>query len=173
MERVGGGLVMDDLSRFCCQSPGCWSHGKRNAGNLYVRARYGKHQTRLLCCKTCGARFSERKGTPLFGSKLSAEKSLSVLEHLVEDCGIRQTARLVRVNRKTVERLARKAGPHAKALHDERVSFSRSDVRGAVRRERVVRPQKAGELSGGFDRLTAGGRSDRGAAGRMLGSCCV
>ena len=62
---------MDDLSRFCCQNPDCPLHGRRDAGNLSVRDRYGKHrQIRLLYCKACDARFSERKGTPLFHSCL-------------------------------------------------------------------------------------------------------
>ena len=139
-------VVMDDLSRFCCLNPRCQLHGKRNAGNLYVRDRYGRDRRRLLCCKTCGARFSERKGTALFGSKLVEQKSLSVLEHLSEGCGLRQTARLTKVNRKAVGRLAQKAGGHARALHDELVAFSPQDPRGAVRREVGVRRQKAGAL---------------------------
>ena len=141
---------MEDLSRFCCLNPACSLYGKRDAQNLYVRDRYGKGKSKcLLCCKTCGARFSQTRGTPLFGSKLPADKSLAVLEHLDEGCGIRQTARLVKVNRKSVERLAAKAGGHAKALHDELVAFSPSHPRGAVRREVVVRRQEAGALRRG------------------------
>ena len=137
---------MDDLSRFCCLNPVCSLHGKRDAGNLYVRDRYGKRSTRLLCCKTCGQRFSERKGTVLFNSKLSPQTALSVLEHLNEACGVRQTARLTKVNRKTVGRLAANAGNHAKAMHDELVAFSPADPRGSIRREVGVRPKKAGAL---------------------------
>jgi transposase-like protein len=138
---------MDDLSRFYCQNPECPEHGKRGLGNLYVRDHYGEDQSRrLLCCRICDERFSENKGTPLFGSKLSPEKCLSILEHLSEGCGVRQTARLVKVDRKTVGRLSRKAGGHAKALHDELVAFSPCDGGGAVGREVVVRRKKAGEL---------------------------
>jgi hypothetical protein len=90
---------MDDLSRFCCLSPRCRLRGERDAGNLYVRDRYGSGHWRLLCCRACGSRFSERKGTALFGSKLPEDKSRSVLEHLHEGCGMRQTARLTRVSR--------------------------------------------------------------------------
>ena len=53
------------LSRFCCQNEDCPDYGKRGAGNLTVCGRYGKDkQRRLLYCRTCKARFSERKGTP-------------------------------------------------------------------------------------------------------------
>jgi transposase-like protein len=116
---------MDDLSRFCCQNRDCADHGKRGAGNLTVCARYGKDkQRRLLYCRSCKARFSERKGTPLFGSQLTEEQAVSIFEHLADRNGVRATARLVKVNRNTVVRYARLAGGHALQLHDELVAFS-------------------------------------------------
>jgi hypothetical protein len=63
----------DDLSRFCCQNDDCADYGQRGQGNLTVCMRYGPQQRRLLYCKTCKARFSERKGTPLFDSRLPEE----------------------------------------------------------------------------------------------------
>jgi transposase-like protein len=106
---------MDDLSRFCCLNPACPDHGKRGCGNLTVRARYGKHKRRLLYCKRCKARFSKRKGTPLFDCRLGDDKAAAVLAHLNDGCGVRQTERLTKVNRNTVMRLARLAGGHARA----------------------------------------------------------
>jgi LacI family transcriptional regulator len=118
----------EDLSRFCCLNQRCPDHGQRRAGNLTVCARYGKDkQRRMLYCRSCKARFSERKGTPLFGSQLTEEKAISILEHLAERNGVRATARLVRVNRNTVVRSARLAGGHARQLHDEFVAFSPED----------------------------------------------
>ena len=131
---------MDDLARFCCQNPDCPAYGRRGAGNLSVCDRYGKQDhIRLLYCNACKDRFSERKGTPLFHCHLPEEKALAVLQHLDEGCGIRQTGRLVGVDRNTVVRLARVAGQHAHDAHDELVAFSPSDPRGPVRREVVVR----------------------------------
>ena len=119
---------MDDLARFCCQNTDCTLHGERDAGNLSVCGRYGKHdQFRLLYCSACRARFSERKGTPLYRCHLPEEKALAVLEHLDEGCGVRPTGRLVGVHRDTVVRLARAAGRHARAAHEELVAFSPSD----------------------------------------------
>ncbi len=115
---------MDDLARFCCQNVDCADYGKRGHGNLTVPMRYGAHQRRLLRCRTCKARFSERKGTPLFDSRLPEDKALSVLEHLAEGCGVRKTGRLVRVNKNTVVRYSLRAGDHARQLHEERVAFS-------------------------------------------------
>jgi LacI family transcriptional regulator len=138
---------MDDLSRFCCQNPGCSLHGRRDAGNLSVRDRYGKHQQiRLLYCNACKSRFSERKGTPLSHSCLPPDKVASILRHLVEGNGVRQTERLVGVHRDTVMRLARLAGEHARNAHDELVASSPRDPRDPVRRDVVVRRQEAGEL---------------------------
>src|SRR5215510_1080571 len=96
--------AMDDLGRFCCLNPDCPDHGNRGHGNLTVCGRYGKHNRRLLYCKTCKARFSERKGTPLFGSRLGDGKALAVLAHLADGCGVRQTSRLAQVGKNTVAR---------------------------------------------------------------------
>jgi hypothetical protein len=67
----------EDLSRFCCLNEHCPDHGRRGAGNLTVCARYGKDgRRRMLYCRSCKARFSERKGTPLFDSRLPPAKVL-------------------------------------------------------------------------------------------------
>jgi transposase-like protein len=138
---------MDDLSRFCCQNPDCPLAGQRGQGNLTVCAHYGAGERhRLLYCRTCKYRFSERKSTPLFDSRLPRDKLLAVLRHLADGCGVRQTARLVGVGKDTVGRLARAAGRHAQRLHDELVAFSPRYPQGATRREVVLRRQEAEAL---------------------------
>jgi IS1 family transposase/transposase-like protein len=116
---------MDDLSLFCCQNSRCPDFGRRDAGNLTVTGRLGKsRQYRLLYCRTCRARFSERKGTPLYRAHLPEEKVTSILEHITEGCGVRKTARLVKVHPDTVSRYSRTAGDHSRAAHDELVAHS-------------------------------------------------
>jgi LacI family transcriptional regulator len=138
---------MDDLSRFCCQNPTCADYGKRGAGNLSVSDRYGRNdEKRILYCRTCKGRFSERKGTVLFGSQLSQGEVIEILDHVQEGCGVRKTARLTGHNRNTVSRYSRLAGEHARTLQDERVAFSPSDARSATGREMGVCRQKAGPL---------------------------
>ena len=138
---------MDDLARFCCQNPDCPASGQRDAGNLSVCARYGKHHhIRLLSCKACKYRFSERRGTPLFHTHLPEEKARSVLHHLGEGCGVRQTGRLLDVHRNSVSRLAKLAGKHARDAHDELVAFSPCDPRGPGRRDGGVRRHEAEAL---------------------------
>jgi transposase-like protein len=108
-----------DVSDLCCVNFRCSDYGKRGGGNLLFRKRFGKERWRFVRCRTCRAEFSERKGTALFGVRVPTTKALAVLEHLADGCGVRQTARLVKVTRNTVLRLTRKAGTHAGATHDE------------------------------------------------------
>jgi hypothetical protein len=96
--RLVADLLMDDLLHFCCFNSSCPDHGQRGKGNIAVRGYYGPAKARrLLYCRTCQQRFSERKGTPLFHCHLPQDKALAVLEHLHDGCGIRQTSRLLRV----------------------------------------------------------------------------
>ena len=132
----------EDLDRFCCLNAACPDYGKRGHGNLTVPMRYGPQQRRLLRCRTCKTRFSERKGTPLFDSRLPADTVVSVLQHIAEGVGVRKTGRLVGVTKDTVVRYSLRAGEHAQQLHDELVAFSPADPRGPVRREVVVRRQE-------------------------------
>jgi LacI family transcriptional regulator len=124
---------MDDLSAFCCIDPDCPDFARRGAGNLRVAFRYGKSQRRMLACRTCQARFSERKNTPLFGARLPDDQLLAVLQHVAEGCGVRPTSRLTGVNKDTVVRYTLLAGDHARQLHDELVAFSPSHARGPAR----------------------------------------
>ncbi len=123
----------DDLGRFCCLNRDCPDYGKRGHGNLTVPVRYGPQRRRLLRCRTCKARFSERKGTPLFDSRLPEDKVISILEHVAEGVGVRKTGRLVGVAKDTVVRYSLRAGEHAQRLHDELVAFSPAHARGPVR----------------------------------------
>jgi LacI family transcriptional regulator len=125
---------MTDLSAFCCLNRQCPDYGERGLGNLTVTAHYGpENKRRVLRCTTCKARFSERKGTPLFDTRLPEEKVVAILSHLAEGCGVRKTSRLVEVNKDTVTRYALRAGGHARELHDELVALSPGDARGAGR----------------------------------------
>jgi transposase-like protein len=100
----------------------------------------------MLRCRTCRTRFSERKGTPLFDTRLPEAKVISILAHLVEGCGVRKTSRLVEVNKDTVVRYSLRAGEHARQLHDELVAFSPGDPGTPVGRKVGVRGQEGSAL---------------------------
>lgn len=124
---------MDDLSRFCCLNDHCIGYGARGAGNLSVCGHMNAARTiRQLYCCLCKQRFSERKGTVFYRSRLPSEKVLAILQHVQEGVGMRPTARLVGTKEDTVIRYVRRAGAHAQALHQERVAFSPSDQRAAT-----------------------------------------
>jgi transposase-like protein len=119
---------MRPIEAFCCQNSDCPDFGKRSAENLRQHGWSSKkNRIRLLYCRTCGSYFSERKGTALYHCHLPEEKAMSVLAHVAEGCGVRQTARLVHVNKNTVYRLTAVVGDHARRTHDELVAFSPED----------------------------------------------
>jgi len=124
---------MDELDLFCCQNPDCADYGLRGQGNLRICFRYGRAQRRMLACRTCQKRFSERKGTALFGARLPHAQALAVLAHLQDGCGVRQTARLTGADKDTVVRYALRAGTQAHQAHDELVAFSPGDPGGPTR----------------------------------------
>ena len=116
---------MDDLGKFFCVNKKCSMYGIRDGENIHVRAWSGKHKDiRLLHCRVCKKKFSERRGTVLSDSRLPAEKAVSLLEHVVEGNGMRKTGRLVKVGHMTVSRYTKLAGEHSETLHDELVAFS-------------------------------------------------
>lgn len=138
---------MEDLCRLCCQNERCVAYGSRGAGNLSVCGRIGKRRDiRLLYCRVCKKRFSERKGTVFYRSHTDPELVVSILAHVQEGCGMRATGRLVGVKEETVIRYARLAGRHAQALHGRLVAVSPSHPRGAAGREVGVRRPEAAAL---------------------------
>ena len=108
-----------EVSDLCCVNSQCPDYGKRGAGNLVCRKLFGKERWRFVRCRTCRQEFSERRGTALFGVHLPTAKALSVLEHVADGCGVRQTSRLTGASTNTVMRLTQKARAHAAAIHDE------------------------------------------------------
>jgi hypothetical protein len=55
-------------------------------------------------------------------------RATSVIEHLGEGCGVRPTARLLKVSKDTVARLLKVAGRHAARFHDQRVRGLRAQA---------------------------------------------
>src|SRR5438067_6270263 len=110
---------MQSLERLCCQNSHCPDAGLRGHGNLAFRVYSGKtKRIRMVYCRTCKARFSERTGTVLEQARLPDEKVRDVLSHIREGCGTRATSRLVHVDKNTVTRYIALAGSHAETLHD-------------------------------------------------------
>jgi transposase-like protein len=116
---------MSAIEHLCCQNSDCPDAGRRGHGNLTFRGWSGRgKRIRMVYCRTCKARFSERKGTVLEQARLPDATVLDVLNHIREGCGTRATSRLVGVDKNTVTRYLAQAGAHAEALHEEHVALS-------------------------------------------------
>lgn len=116
---------MSSIEQLCCQNSDCPDAGLRGQGNLVFRGYSGKSgRIRMVHCRTCKTRFSERKGTVLERARLPEDKALAILKHIQEGCGTRATGRLVDVDKNTVTRYLAVAGTHAAKLHDELVALS-------------------------------------------------
>jgi LacI family transcriptional regulator len=84
-----------------------------------VRAGKFGGRWRSILCTTCKQLFSERKGTPLWGTRMAPPLVETVAQHLTEGCGIRKTSRLTGASKDGVKSISLRLGLHAKALHDE------------------------------------------------------
>jgi transposase-like protein len=109
------------LETLACVNERCELYGRAGQDNLTVRKIYSQDGIRYLRCRACGKKFSERKQTALWNTKVSEAKAVSVTDHLAEGCSLKATARLARVHPSVVQRLKGKMGEHSEAFHDERV----------------------------------------------------
>jgi transposase-like protein len=121
---------MDSLSVNFCINKSCKEYGRLNAGNISVRGKYGKDRSRnLLYCRTCGKRFAETHSTAFFGLRLPAEKIGQIIHHAAEGVGVRATARLLSLDKDTVNRVVLVAGEHcARVLSELLTSLHLTEV---------------------------------------------
>ena len=104
---------MSDLEQCFCPNEQCKDYGLREHGNIGIRAKYGKDKNRdLLYCRTCGKRFAASRASALFGLHLPAETIRQIIHHAAEGVGVRATARLLGLDKDTVNRVILRAGEH-------------------------------------------------------------
>jgi IS1 family transposase/transposase-like protein len=109
------------LESLACVNVDCELYGQNGGTNLTIRKVYGQDQIRYLRCRCCQQEFSEWKNTALWRGKIPEAKAISVAEHLADGCGIKSTARLVKVDPGTVRRLNQKVGRHGQQVHEQAV----------------------------------------------------
>jgi hypothetical protein len=108
---------MADIENAFCPNQDCDDYGLTNQGNIAFRGKYGKDKTRdLLYCRTCGQRFASTRSTAFFGLHLSEEKIGQIIHHAAEGTGVRATARLLGLNKDTVNRVILRAGEHCQLV---------------------------------------------------------
>ena len=104
---------MSELEQCFCPNEQCKDYGVRNHGNIAVRGKYGKDKSRdLLYCRTCGKRFAASHASALFGLHLPAQTIRQIIHHAAEGVGVRATARLLELDKDTVNRVILRAGEH-------------------------------------------------------------
>ncbi|MEI6208373.1 MAG: hypothetical protein WCP20_16460 [Desulfuromonadales bacterium] len=104
---------MSDLEQCFCPNEHCKDYGLRQQGNIAIRGKYGKDNNRdLLYCRTCGKRFASTHASALFGLHLSDESIRQIIHHAAEGVGVRATARLLDMDKDTVNRVILRAGEH-------------------------------------------------------------
>jgi transposase-like protein len=108
---------MVDLSKHFCPSASCKLYGLPNHGNIAVRGKYGKDKSRdLLYCRNCGKRFAATQGSALFGLHLPAETVRAIIHQAAEGTGVRATARLLELDKNTVNRVILRVGEHCASV---------------------------------------------------------
>jgi transposase-like protein len=104
---------MSELEQCFCPNEQCKDHGLRGQGNVAVRGKYGKDKNRdLLYCRTCGKRFAATQASALFGLHLPPQAIRQIIHHAAQGVGVRATARLLGLDKDTVNRVILRAGEH-------------------------------------------------------------
>lgn len=121
---------MRELGQYFCPNEQCKDYGIRSQGNIAVRVKYGKDKSReLLYCRICGKRFAATQASALFGLHLPAETIQQIIHHAAEGVGVRATARLLGLDKDTVNRVILRAGEHcAHVLSDLLISLNLTEV---------------------------------------------
>jgi transposase-like protein len=106
------------LSFFACPNGDCADFNRFDSGNLSVAERMGKDKAiRRLYCKTCGMRFSERKGSLMQYTKLPEADVVRIIKCLGHGCSVEAAADICEVDTRTVQRLLERAGKRAADFH--------------------------------------------------------
>lgn len=93
------------LNDFFCPNESCEDRGKKGLGNIVVSNKYGKDQRKLLKCRTCNFRFSERRSTFFFGLHTKDSKIKEVISYLLEGMSFREAAAAADLDKDTVNRI--------------------------------------------------------------------
>lgn len=155
---------MSELEQYFCPNEQCKDYGLRRKGNIAVRGKYGKDKSRdLLYCRTCGKRFAATRASALFGLHLSSETVQQIIHHAAEGVGVRATARLLEMDKDTVNRVILRAGEHcARVLSDLLTSLELTEVQldelwAFVKKRKILAAPKTSSVS--TDKRGSGRRS--------------
>lgn len=137
---------VDASTQFCPQGH-CASYGWAGRGNRQAHGHPNGSPWRQWYCTACEGYCLETHGTPLYGTRVVADRLVWAVGALAEGLGIRAVARVFEVDPHTVLRWLVAAAAHLQAfsqhvLHDVRVTQVQLDALYAL-----LRAVKAGEVS--------------------------
>jgi|MudIll2142460700_1097286.scaffolds.fasta_scaffold00625_5 transposase-like protein len=98
-------VVSAETADFFCPNEKCPDHGKRGIGNITLYNRYGRDHRRLLKCRTCNFKFSERRNTFFFGLHTEESKIKEVIMYLLDGKSFREAAVSAGIDKDTVLRI--------------------------------------------------------------------
>ncbi len=94
-----------ETSGYFCPNDRCQDYGKKGMGNVVVYNKYGRDNRKLLRCKTCNFRFSERRNTFFFGLHTEESKIKEVIVYLLDGKSFREAALTAGIDKDTVLRI--------------------------------------------------------------------
>jgi transposase-like protein len=157
---------MSELEKCFCPNEQCKEYGLRGRDSIAIRGKYGKDKSRkLLYCSTCGKRFAATRANALFGMHLPAETIRQVIHHAAEGVGVRATARLLGLDKDTVNRVILRAGEHcARVLSSLLTSLEMTEAQldelwTFVKKRKVLTAKKT--LNASMDKRRSGRPSTR------------
>lgn len=106
------------LGEHSCPNEKCADFGLKLKGNISIRGTYGPNKRTQLYCRTCGKRFAATFGTAFYGAHLSPEMIQSIIHHSAEGVGVRASARLLGVDKETVNEVVLRIGTHCANVLD-------------------------------------------------------
>jgi transposase-like protein/IS1 family transposase len=113
-------MIVDPTTAFC-PNPDCPARGQSGKGNIRVHSR----KEQRFICRQCGKTFAERRGTPFYRLRTSAETVTLVLTLLAHGCPIQAIVAAFGLDERTVGDWLSRAGSHCQAVHEQLVEQPR------------------------------------------------
>jgi len=109
---------MEIIDDYFCPNESCKCYGWRKQGNLVKAGTYKVKGVarQMFQCKICGTRFSETQNTIFFGSHYTDEQIFQIIRCVSEGNGVRATARILGLNKDSVNNVILKAGKYAEIV---------------------------------------------------------
>ena len=107
---------MQESEKYFCPNPSCGDYQVSGKGNINIHFGYGKGKRRMLYCRTCKGRFSEKKCTAFFRTKYSSGTIGEIIRLAAEGNGVRATARILGLDKNGVNRVILKTGKHCERV---------------------------------------------------------